>query len=317
MYPDKNFFSLPQGVELVILRDARNTQPEKPSATGKIPMAKAYAIGVKFTEDVDGAMFAYTVEKFGDKVAGLTGRDGVFTTIVCISADGEPSGYPENGMRLAHVKAESEDDVKVDIYQIGIVNHMGNLHVAIDKTYSDVIFFKDDKGNVVCDEFRGPKWETLRTWFAGIFAEHGIKLSKRPYKRKDKVVITSPQNPGEMRIIFHNLLMGYAYAKARTDKGNEVTVIIPKAEMPVVDPKKPVALKPGTLCSFKYLVRPEEKSRANCDFVAKGVLIGGAKPKPEAKPVVKKPQGNGKTNNPEPNGKTIFGKLSEKMFGKK
>lgn len=298
---------LPQGVELVVLRDARVSQPETPTATGKIPMAKAYAIGVRFSENIDGAMFAYTVEKFGDKVSGIEGRDGAFTTIVCITKEGEPSGYPENGMRFAHVKAESEDDVKVDIYQVGVVNHMGNLHVVIDKTYSDIIFFKDDKGNVICDELPGPKWETLRTWFAGIFASNDIKLGKRPHRRTDKMVINAPQNPGEMRILFHNLLMGYAYAKARTENGNEVSVIIPKAEMPVINPKKPVALKPGTLCSFKYLVKPEEKSRTHSNFVAKGVMVGSAKPKPEAKPVAKNTGEKKKKHTP--NGKAIFAGL--------
>lgn len=312
MYSNNVTSVLPQGVELVVLRDARTSQPEIPTATGKIPMAKAYAIGVKISENIDGAMFTYTVEKFGDKVSDIKGSGDVLKTIVCIT-DGEPSGYPENGMRLAHVKVDEDAIVKVDIYQIGIVNYMDNLHVVIDKTYSDIVFFKDDKGNVVCDELPGKRWETLRGWFAGIFAKNEIQLSKRPYKRKDKAIINAPKELGHLTIVFHNLLMGYAIGKAKMVNGTEVSVMIPKGSLPVIDPKKPVALKSGTLCSFKRMEVPAENSRTNCDYVAFGVLIAKPQSKPEAKPVAKK---TGEKKQSEPNGKAFFGKLSG-IFGKK
>lgn len=276
---------LPEGIEVSIF--ANNFKnPISFDQFGKLILpnkdlkVEAFLIGIEFFDTMQGHAFCYNVEKHGDKITsvGTVGgyelasiplkkvQDTLFGKAITRL---EPAKYPDNGMRIAHIKEENE----TDIYQIGIVSFKGEIHLVCDKTYSDIVFFKDMNGATICDELPGRKWESLRGIFAGHFAHKGITLKVKPYVRKDKPGLPVPRNEGELVIVFHNLLMGYAIAQGRLKGGRIASMMIPKDQLPETNSKMPVAMKKGTICSFRHITLPDENSKTVCDYIAIGLRI--------------------------------------------
>lgn len=240
-----------------------------------------YSIGIEIFDTLNGDAFCYDVERFGNKVS-LSKESETYNGVKIVPMKKvhdtlfgkpierlEPAKYPDNGLRIVHIKP----DAKMDIYQVGIVSFNAEVFLVCDKTYSDVILFKGDNGEPLCDEFPGRKWETLRDFFAGCYEQKGYQISKRPYTRKDKQPLPLPKKEGDLVIVFHNLLMGYAVAQGRLKGGRVVSMMIPKNEIPVLNKKRPETLSKGTICGFRNVAPTDQKSRTICDYIARGVYV--------------------------------------------